>query len=242
MAKVSKILITLMALLAPAIALCVNDYNRLAARSRMFFDNSEWTSAKAMYILMLEEKPEVADTYGRAVVCYTLSGDTIGAVDLLTQAMKHEIPLDTVLANVRDAGFSIGRGDLYCDYLYAVKANCPWLSRPIDNHLMRYYAFRQNGAELVHYAQIMLAGLPDNTEFLRMLAQGLLLQGDADGAIDAWKRVIALHPDNYDTVLDLANCYDALGRRDDALHWMQRALELRPTPYVRNSIDRLTSN
>lgn len=219
-----------------------SDYQRIESKASRFFANEEWSSANAMYILMLEQHPRETDTYARAIVSYYMSGDTVRAVNILPAALSFRVPADSLLTEVRNISFGLGRGDLYENYLMRLQESFPWFSRVADNYLMQYYAFRQNGPELIRYAHTMLAGLPDNRNFLRMLATGLLLVGDTQGALEAWRRVVGLYPDDYDTILDLANCYDAMNNRGEALEWMRRAYALKPTPYVGSRIDALTGS
>ena len=205
-------------------------------KAKRFFENQEWASANAMYLLMMEEKPQVVSTYAGAVVADIMIGDTIQALDMIPRSMTYQIPLDSLLSDIKTISFSIGRGDLYEHYLLKMKTTYTWLSRVADNYLMQYYAFRQNGPELVKYARTMLAGLPDNLNFLRMLAYGLLLSGDSEGAEKTWLKTNDLYPDNLDTVLDLANFYDSLGRKREALEWMLRANDMHSSPYIRSRI------
>ena len=213
------------------------DYEQLEAKAQRFFHYKEWSSANAMYVLMLEQQPSNAKTYALSAVANIMAGDTLQALETVPRSMKNEVPFDSLTAQIKAISFSIGRGDLYEHYLLDVKRTFPWLSRVADNYLMKYYAFRQNGPELVKYARMMLAGLPDNHNFLRMLAHGLMLCGDSTGAEQTWLKVISLYPDNYDTMLDLANYYDAVDNRAEALAWMQKVYAIRPTPYVAERID-----
>lgn len=217
-----------------------SEYDRVAAKAQRFFDYQEWASASAMYLLMMEERPQVPDTYAKAIVSNIMNNDTVQALNLVPRAMNYQVPVDSILVKVRDVSFSIGRGKLYENFLLDFKNKYSWFSRVADNYLMQYYALRQNGPELIHYAEIMLKGLPDDRNFLRMLAHGQLLDGKTDAAINTWARVVALYPDDYDTVLDLANCYDALGNNAAALKWMRRADSLRVTPYVTKRIAALS--
>lgn len=213
-----------------------SDYDRLAQKAQRFFDYKEWASASAMYHLMLEQKPTQSQTYALAVVANLMNGDTVQALDMIPRAMAFQIPVDTVLTNVRNISFSIGRGKLYEHFLLNFKAKYPWFGRIADNYLMKYYALRQNGPELIRYANIMLKGLPDDRGFLRMLAHGQMLDGMTADALNTWSRVVSLYPTDYETILDIANCYDSLGDAQKALDWMKRADNLKKTPYVTSRI------
>lgn len=215
------------------------EYEKIENKAQRFFDNNEWASANAMYLLMLEEKPEVAETYARATVAEIMLGDTLQALEMVPRAMEYKVTFDNLLSDVRRISFSIGNGDLYEDYLLKIKDKYPWLNRVADNYLMQYYAFRQNGPELISYAEAMLDGLPDNRNFLRMLAYGQMLDGRTAEALDTWLHVMTIYPNDYDTILDLANCYDALGDNTQTLVWMKKAAEIYLSPYVERRIDAL---
>lgn len=218
------------------------DYQRLENKAKRFFDYREWASANAMYLLMLEQNPRDTQTYAHAVVAEMMTGDTIQALDMATRCMNYEIAPADFLSDIRNVSFSIGNGRLYEEYLLKIKKTYPWYTRIADNFLMQYYGFRQNGPELIKYADTMLQGLPDDRDFLRMLARGQLLDGNTRAALDTWEKTIRLYPDDYDTTLDLANTFDALDNRAEALKWMERAFQLRPTPYVRQRIETLKKN
>ena len=215
-------------------------YATTAAKAERFFANAEWPSACAMYILMLEERPECPTTYSAAVVANTMAGDTVQALALVPRAMSHGIAVDSLLSGVRSRSFSIGRGDIYEHFLLDIKSHYPWLARVADNCLMQYYAFRQNGPMLIRYARLMLDGMPENRRFKRMLARGLMLDGRTTEAVATWTDIIGAHPDDYDTLLDLGNYYDATGDANRAVHYLTRAEDIRPTPYVARRINDIT--
>lgn len=207
-------------------------YGQLSGRAGRYFESREWPSANAMYLLMLEQQPGCASTYSHAIVSNIMAGDSVMAMEMLTRAMQHGVPVDTVLQGVQRVSFSLGNGELYKNYLYRVKEALPWYGRVIDNYLLEYYSFRRNGPRLVEYARVMLAGLPDDLRFLRLLARGQMLSGDTDAALGTWLKAARLYPDDYDTVLDIANCLVARGRVVEARPWLRRAYGMHPTPYV----------
>lgn len=217
----------------------LTEYERLENKAERFFSNEEWASANAMYVLMLEQQPKNVTTYSHAVVANIMVGDTLQALDMVTRSMTYEVPLDSLLNDVRSTSFSIGRGDLYERYLLKIKDTYPWFSRVADNYLMQYYAFRQNGPELIKYAATMLEGLPENRNFMRMLAYGLMLTDKMAEAESEWLKIMSIYPNDYDTILDLANYYDVTDNRDEALKWMRRANALHKTPYVTSRISAL---
>lgn len=214
-----------------------SDYEKLSNKATRFFDNQEWASANAMYILMLEKQPDSVSVYAHAVVANIMAGDTLQALDMTQRSLGRQIPIENLLTDVRDISFNIGNGKLYEEYLLKIKQHFPWFSRIADNYLMEYYAFRQNSPKLIEYACTMLEGLPDDLRFLRMLAYGMLLDGKTEQAIQIWLKTALKYPQNYDTTLDLANCYKAMGNASEALKWYKKAYSLHPTPYVASMID-----
>lgn len=217
------------------------EYARTESKAKRFFDNAEWESACAMYILMLEQYPNRPSTYASAIVANTMAGDTLRALDMVPRAMSYGIPVDSLITGVRTRSFDISRGGLYEHFLTGLKDRYPWLTRVVDNYLMHYYAFRQNGPMIVRYANLMLAGMPDSLTFRRMLAYGLMLDGRTTEAVATWTDIIDRWPEDYDTLLDLGNYYDGAGNTDRAIHYLMRAEDIRPTPYVSNRITDLQS-
>ncbi|MDE6396885.1 MAG: hypothetical protein K2K84_06415 [Muribaculaceae bacterium] len=232
-----KILTALLAFFTTSFVLCADtpddsEFDRLERKASLFFSNAEWRNANAMYVLMLEQRPDDRAVYSRAIVSNIMAGDTARALKLIPLAMSNLIPIDTVLTEVQQTSFSIGRGELYEHFLLKTRETYPWYSRVVNNYLLAYYDFRSNGPELVRYASMMLEGLPSDLRLLRLLARGQMLSGRTDSAVKTWNRIIDLYPDNYDTLLDLANFYAVSDDPDTALTWFRRADAIRSTPYV----------
>ena len=185
---------------------------------------------------MLEIKPDVAATYGKAIVANAVKGDTIAEMELMVKALNAKVPFDSVLSRVRSASFSLGKSNLYGDFLLRVKDAYPWMRRPIDNYLLRYYIYRHDGAKMVEYSKMMLQGVPANSGFLLSLAQGAMLCGDYPQAIRAYESILAVAPDDYDSLLALGNYYYMEGRKEKAIAYLTRANAIHPTPHVTSLI------
>ncbi len=203
-----------------------------AVRADRSFAFAEWSSAHALYELLLDRQPGRSDFYARAVVAAELAGDTIAGSDLVERAMSHGIPFAPLLADIRSTSYSVGAGDGYGDFLLRLQEQLPWLARPIDDELLRYYTSRSDGPMMVRYARVMLAGLPDSIEYLGLLARGYVLQDDMLAAADTWTRILAIAPDNYDALVCLGNYARLEGRKAEALRYLEEANRLRPTPYL----------
>lgn len=226
--------------LLPALAIlwaCVagfaqTPYSRLQIKADRFFDQKEWAQAAATYYQMLEIKPEVAATYGKAIVANAVKGDTIAEMALMVKALNAKVPFDSVLSRVRSASFQLGKSNLYGDFLLRAKDAYPWMRRPIDNYLLRYYVYRHDGAKMVEYSKLMLQGDPSNTGFLMSLAQGAMLCGDYREGVAAYESILAVVPDDYDSLLALGNFYYDSGEKEKGAGYLRRANEIHPTPYV----------
>lgn len=233
------ILTLILAITALLPAAAADNYQKLAERAQRSFQWKEWSSAAAMYELMLKQKPEDRDVYVHAIVASQMIPDTAATVDLVERAMAHDLGLGEVLSDVRTLDFSIGQGDRYGEFLLRLRSEMPWMSRALDNQLLGYATFRNDGPMMVHYARIMLAGLPDSAEYLSALARGYALQGMLDEAAATWQQLLKAHPDNYEALLWLGNYELSQDDRDSARQLLSRAQGLRPTPYVANLLESL---
>ncbi len=207
-------------------------YSRLEVKADRFFDQKEWAQAAATYYQMLDIRPDVAATYGKAIVANAVRGDTLAEMDLMVKALNAKIPFDSVLSRVRSTSFHLGKSNLYGDFLLRVKDAYPWMRRPIDNYLLRYYIYRHDGAKMVEYSKMMLQGDPDNTAFLMSLAQGAMLCGDFREGVRAYEAILAVAPDDYDSLLALGNYYHMEGNPTKAAAYLGRANTIHPTPHV----------
>lgn len=230
-------------------------YSRLETKADRFFDQREWAQAAATYYQMIDIKPEVAATYGKAIVANAARGDTVAEMDLMMRALNAKIPFDSVLSRVKSTSFLIGRSNLYGDFLLRVKDEYPWMRRPIDNYLLRYYVYRNDGRKMMEYSRLMLQGASGNIGFLTSLAQGAMLCGDYDEAVRAYESIFAVSPSDYDTLVALGNYYyienqEAVSSSsvplwsgpfaDKARGYLSRADSIRSTPYITSLLSALT--
>lgn len=213
-------------------AMAASDYATTAAKAQRFFDAREWASAQALYGLMLDQKPDADSVYVRAIVASSMLRHNKAASELLTNAMKAGVSFTRLMEGVKTVSFEVGAPAVYEDFLLRSQRDCPWLERAIDSELLSYYMFRNNGQKTVDYSKKMLAGLPESIEYLSDLAEGYIALGDGDSAVATWKRILSLDPDNYQTLLKLGNYCDVTGDWLGATDYLQRAAQIRLTPYV----------
>lgn len=208
-------------------------YIRLSDRATRAFNHAEWASAGALLDLMLEQKPDIPSSYGKAIVANGMANDSLAQIRLLTQALDNHVPFDSVFSQVQQWSFHIGNFKLYEDFLLQAKQTQPWLTRTIDANLLRFYAFRSNGDNMVEYAQRMLNGAPDNIGFLTILAEGQMICGHAREAINTYLRILQISPNNYNALLCLGNWFNEHPDESNNGHiYLQHAYQLHPTPYV----------
>lgn len=211
------------------------DYALTERRAERNFAYGEWAQAEALYELMLDERPDTAPVYARAIVASTMMGDTLRCADLLERAMAHGVPLDSVVEGVRQTAFGAGEADVYVAFLNRTRQRMPWMARAIDARLLDYYDMRSDGHEIVRLAEEMLRGLPDSTRYLALLARGHMLQGHSAEAEAAWCRILTIEPDNVDTLRALGMQLLSEGR-DEGRPLLERAQALSPTPYIENML------
>lgn len=211
-------------------------FTTTADRATRAFDNREWANAAALYELLLDERPDSAVLYGRAIVANDMISDTAACVELMERAMSHGVPFDTVLADVRRASFSIGRGSAYGAYLESLRTRFPWMQRAVDKALLSYYSYRNDGPLMEVYAKLMLAGLPNSSEYRITLARAYLLTGRNELAVQTLETLLSDDPDNLDALLWLGNYYHQAGDDAAAEPYLAAAYRLKPTPYLANCL------
>ncbi len=208
-------------------------------KAERFYDQQEWASASAMYSLLIDEHPDSANYYARAIIADGMRGDTAAQTRLMHQALAHRIVVDALFNRIESECLQIGNAYIYEQFLTALKNDEPWMARAIDARLMRFYAFRRYPRESVRYADIILSGLPDNIPALYILAQGYLGQADYDRATDVYRRILSIDPNAVEALLYLGNSAADEGNTTVALDYLRRAEELKPTPYLSAQIKRL---
>lgn len=211
-------------------------YESLADKSALMFNAREWASASALYGLMLDERPESDTVYVSAIVSASLGGQPGQASDLLVKAMSHGVGFSRLMSGVKQLSFSIGEARVYEDFLIRSLADCPWLKRPIDDELLRYYLFRNDGCNIVRYATLMLDGLPDSVTYLSALADGYVALGRFTDALHTWQRILAIAPHHYDTLLRAGNYLAMTADTTAAVQYLTLADSIRHTPYLARRI------
>ena len=242
-----QLLTTILFLLAAAMsantqAAVVSDYSTYATKAQRFFDNREWASAAAMYQLMVSMRPEVKSTYPRAIVVEGIRHKHDSQMEFFDAALRQNIPFDSLLSQVRELSFACGQSELYEQFLHTLSSTHRWMERVVDGYLLNYYSFRCNGPQIVAYSRKMLVGLPDDVRYLGMMARGYLLQGDMKSAMNVYRHIIDISPDNFDALLYLGNYYaDTATNIPEAIKYLRKAYEVRPTPYVQARLAKLTT-
>lgn len=215
--------------------------NSTAARAGRFFSYREWINAGALYTMLLGDDPTNTLFCSRAIVAAGMLGDTVQQTTLTTAALDARMPVDSLFTAVERTSFSVGQTSLYEEYLMRIKRAEPWLSRIIDGYLMRYYTYRRNPRGMIDFSLIMLQGNPESEPFLYTLAQGYLINGQTDQAVDVYRHIVSLNPKALEAILYLANYYDSADNHTEALIYFRQAALLQPTPFIENAIKRLSS-
>ncbi len=210
-------------------------YSRLEMKADRFFNQREWAQASATYYQMIELHPEVAATYGKAIVANAVKGDTIAEMDLMVKALNAKIPFDSVLSRVKSTSFQLGKSNLYGDFLLRVREAYPWMRRPVESYLLRYYCYRQDGPKMMEFSRIMLQGDSLNVGFMQSLAQGAMLSGEYSEALSTYNQILEISPDDYNTLIALGNFHLLdIAEADSTLApiYLSRANKIKSTPYV----------
>ncbi len=222
-----------------------SSYAALSGKAERAYAYEEWASASALYGLMINERPTDTRLYGRAIVSAAMREKPAEEVELLRKAISAHVAFDSVFASVRRESFAIGQTDLYENFMKEVRVAEPWLKRTVNGYLLDYYVYRRNAKGMISYANELLEAVPDNERFLYILAQGYLLDGMTNEAVIVWERILGVNPKSYDALLFLGNYFadnsvaDNAGDTLRALDYLNRAQEVKATPYVAERIKSL---
>lgn len=228
------------------------DIAKLEMKAKSFVQVEEWNSANAMYILMMEQHGNDAKNYAGAIVTSGLVNDDEAQIDILERAQRRGLSMDSVFNDVYKFSFTIGQSQEYEKFLKLVKSRNEWLSRHINIRLLKYYDFRNDASNMVAVGNELLVATPDDVKYLKVVARGYMIKSDYEKAVATYKRILELIPDDYDTLVALGNYYyvmwkSAEGSRSqmteiktDALNYLCKAYDIRPTVFLTNVIEELT--
>ncbi|WP_289859237.1 tetratricopeptide repeat protein [uncultured Muribaculum sp.] len=208
------------------------DYATVSAKAERFFKYQEWANAAAMYEIMMEDSAHVAGTYSSAIAVAGMRQLPDYQMSVFERSQKNLVPMTKVLDGVREVSFSLGKASLYENFLQLLLKRHPWLGRSIDKQLLDYYILRRDGKGIVDMSRIMLSTAPGNTSYLNSLADGLILQGKYDEAVNAYRQTLAMDPNNMTALLALGNYLLISEQPDEALPYLRRANAIAPSPYI----------
>lgn len=211
-------------------------YDRLAVRAQRFYDQHDWNSATAMYIMMLDRRPQVTATYCHAITAAGMTGDTREQLRLLTQALQSRVPIDSLFTGIQTASFGLGNSNLYEKFLLSARDANTWMARNIDSYLMRYYTFRRDGGKMIRLAEAMLRGEPDSEQYNYILAQGYLVAGRTVEAMEVYRGILSRNPGALEALLYLGNQAAIEGDKETAKELLSRAYAIKGTPHVAATI------
>ncbi len=231
-----------------------DSYEARSIRAAQFFKYKEWNSALAMYQLMLDERPDEAEYYYKAIVSSAMIGDSVTEMAMFERTQKCGISLDSVFNGVRRVSYAIGEAGAYCEFLQLIKSHQPWIKRKINICLLDYYASRNDSQHVIETAEELLGQRPRNIAYMKVLADAYVNLGRFVEAKECYHNILAVKNNDYDALLALGNyyalqllCPDSvppanLGREDLvalAQTYLFDAYNIRPTPYVKKLLEQL---
>ena len=174
------------------------------------------------------------------MVASELIGDTISSVDAIQEALNAEIPPADLFSLLSTEAFAAGEPGVVPDALGRTRSRLPWIARPIDTALLRYYSFRNDAPATERYARTLLAGLPDDPEYLTMLASSCMAQGKEQEALVIYGQILQKNPEHFDTLVLLGTYWLEEGNKNKAREYLMRAEKVKSTPSLRKTLSRLS--
>ena len=71
-----------------------------------------------------------------------------------------------------------------------------------------------------------------------VLGHGSLISEQYDRAIDRFGKVLAIHPQNLEAILMMAEVYERKADKTNAIKWYSNALPLAPNPNMKNALEK----
>ena len=253
MKRLFSYILTALFTLATLANVKADSYEARSTRAERYFSYKEWSSALAMYQLMIDERPSEVEPYYKSIVAGVMIGDTITQIDMLERTQQCGIALNELFSGVKSVSFSIGEAQAYVNFLMLVKSHQPWLNRGINIYLLDYYSFRNDPTHTIEIAEELLAQTPDNVEYLEILAEAYTSNGNIDKAIKCYYSILDIDSYNYEALLAIGNYYAmqlfadckqiTLCKEDLtalAQTYLYEAYNLHPTPYVAQLLDKIS--
>lgn len=215
-------------------------YEDLMTKAKRFADWKEWRSAAAMYQLAAKQDPSATEAYAPALIIYGMLDETDEVKELLTTALRSGIPPDSLFDATRSAAVKLAHLNRYEQFLLTARRSVPYLTRTINDRLLDYYAFRNDGAKMVEYAELMLTSdMPAKYQvpYLTRAAMGYIDMGRTTEAIHYFKQILDIDTKNLNALLYLGNFYAQSGDMNTALPYLTRAQEIRPSLYLAKLIE-----
>lgn len=211
----------------------------LLDKARRAYSNGEWASATALYGVYCDREPGLTEAYARRMLASELIADTITSTAVIEEAMHAEVGAPALFAAFRASAFETGHPEAFPTLLKRARGSLSWLARPIDAALLDFYKFRNNPAQTEEYARTLLAGLPDDTGYLATLAESLLMQVKNKDALVTYARILEIDPRDFDALVSLGTYWLDEGDTAKARDYLTRAAEIRTSPALRQTLDRL---
>ncbi len=166
------------------------------------------------------------ELYEKAVDLY-LSGDLLGALNLLGQYLMEDPHNPYALLNTGKIHYELGNRELAKTYLEEALKYKPDLYEGL-RLLADIYTDR---GELDKAVEIYkrLAEIRPSADIFNNLGYILQLKGDYEGAIKYFDKAVKLNPNLAEAYYNKALSLRRLGRFEEALKWYTKAIELNPT-------------
>lgn len=215
------------------------EYDNLMLKAQRFAEWKEWRSSAAMYQLAAQRQPTATAAYAPALIIYGMLGETEEVTELLTTALKAGIPPDSLFNAARKASIAISHLNQYEQFLLTARRCAPYLTRAINDRLLDYYSFRNDGPKMTEYAELMLPSDSLDSKhipYLTTLAMGFIDMGRTQEAMFYFKEILRSDSDNLTALLYIGNYYAQTGDMQQAMPYLTRARKIRPSLYLNSLI------
>jgi cytochrome c-type biogenesis protein CcmH/NrfG len=117
--------------------------------------------------------------------------------------------------------------------------------------LLEFYDFRNDATNMVSVGKELLVATPDDIGYLDVVARGYMLMGDFENGVGAYNKILSIDDENYDALIAMGNYFYVMWKESEgtrsqmtstkvqAQEYLQKAYNLRPTPFVKAKLTEL---
>jgi eukaryotic-like serine/threonine-protein kinase len=216
--------------LKKAVSLAPDDWNLVQQLGEYYLDKSQWAPAAEQYRHAVELTPDNPRAHNNLGLVYR----GLGQLDAAAAAFRKALSLEPTALHYRNLGMVLAEAGNYTEA-------ASMLQRSIDMRPSQYRAWgilasvylnqhedpakvRETYVRAIELAAPLRKETPRNAYLLADVGQYCAFAGREKEGLLLLAQAAALAPDTPEVLYEVGTGYEALGRREEALQWLAKAI------------------